>query len=278
MNFLKKTFVGSSSTQAKTSDHGTDFHIKLRRYIEIEALLQKLQKEVKNYVRLWGELLANKTQIYGYLLYFYSDSQLNEYNSHENKYRNTNGSNFQSEKHNLINELFMHHNRTMDKYIIAMSHAYEDNLMSELRTLLNIFPFISTNIGQLHHKKQAWKQKQQYYKQLKKQITSYSFSGPNAVSSTSSKSYSSKSKSKRSKSRSKNVLKTSSDFDEITKVDLQCRTLYYSYDVSRKRLLHEFDHKLENKASLLDRFVSRVMCALLIYLYTHTHQKTHVYV
>ena len=99
MNFLRKTFA--STPQIPKANHGTEFASKEKQYYEMEAMLKKLMQDVRRYTVLIGELLACKTSIYGYLLYFYSKK---------------------SEKRVIIDDLFKYHS-----YYHIISYLHHTN-------------------------------------------------------------------------------------------------------------------------------------------------------
>lgn len=145
MNFLRKTF--SQETKIPKANHGKEFLNKEKQYYELEGMLKKLMKDIRRYTTLWGELLACKTSIYGYLLYFYSQ---------------------RSEKRTLIDDLFKYHTRPMEKYINTLRQEYEDNLLGEIRQILQIFPEMRKLSQSLSVKKHQMITKKQYYSQLKR--------------------------------------------------------------------------------------------------------------
>lgn len=145
MNFLRKTF--SQETKIPKANHGKEFLNKEKQYYELEGMLKKMKNDIRRYTSLWGDLLACKTSIYGYLLYFYNKT---------------------SEKRILIDELFKYHTRRMEKYINTLRQEYEDNLLGEIEQILQIFPEMRKISQSLSVKKHQMINKRQYYQQLKR--------------------------------------------------------------------------------------------------------------
>ena len=146
MNFLRK-ITSQTNSQAPKANHGKEFHNKEKQFYELEAMLKKLMKDVKRYTQLWGELLQCKTAIYGYLLYFYSQ---------------------RSKKRTIIDDLFKYHTRPMEKYINTLRQEYEQNLIGEIISILEIFPQTQKASQTLNINKHQMLTKKQHYQHLKR--------------------------------------------------------------------------------------------------------------
>eukprot|EP01083_Nonionella_stella_P307581 1081709_1 len=220
MNYLRKKLGGLQQQQVPKANHGSAFNQKERQYYEMEAMLQKLLKDVERYLALMNELCQCKQSIYGYLLYFYDK---------------------QSEKRNIIDDLFKYHTHKMQKYIDRLTQDYESNLIGEIRQLLQIFPETKRITASLAAKKNTTKVKKQYYESLKH---------PN-----------------------KRVDYT--DYSELCEVDEQVRILEHAYQFSIRTVIREFEHYTNHKDSMLDRFCIR-MCHSDAKLYTHLFKTSRV--
>ena len=146
MNLFKKAFSTQPSKETK-AEFGTDFHNKQKQYFEIDRVLAKLLADIRKYAQLWNDLLSMKTQIYGYLLYFY---------------------NIQSKKRDVIDNIFKYHQKPLDDSIRDLCENYEYYMICEIEKIRQCFPNTRREIDSLTHKKKLWEQRKSAFQNAKK--------------------------------------------------------------------------------------------------------------
>ena len=217
MNFFKKTFGQSTSNKSENErrtvshEYGIDFMRKSREYFEIESVIKKLLRDIKNFTIKWGELISIKAQIYGYLMYF-----------HNNKTKN---------KSKLIDDLFKFHQKPLDNIVRLLGNEYEIELNGELRKILNIFPQTQREINELKLKKEDYLKKREVFeKENRLSLKNNNINNNKRI-----------------------------NYTYLSNLDMKVRNAKFEYHKKYRQIMREFNDKIRNKTSILDKFISNML-------------------
>ena len=199
MNLFKKAFSSQNQPKEARAEFGTDFKKKQKQYFEIDKVLAKLIVDIRRFNQLWNDLIAVKSQIFGYLLYFYT---------------------LQNKKRDAVDNIFKYHQSPLEDAIRNLCENYQYNVIQEIQKIRQIFPLTKNEIDSLLLKKNQWQHRKASYVALKKM---------------------------------KRV-----NYAYLTQLDEEVRNAKHDFLFHKRKILREFDSKLEARESMMDPVVEKV--------------------